>query len=120
MPSPSPVRQGRGGRGEEGEDPAETQAGPEEAEISGDTLLARARWFSSPRKRSGSYVGTAADWSPAPGLAGDPLDGPVGLLEQLLGAQHALAGDPRVRGGPRLRAEPTGERESRHVRLPSP
>src|SRR5680860_357688 len=39
MPSPSPVRQGRGGRGEEGEDPAETQAGPEEAEISGDTLL---------------------------------------------------------------------------------
>src|SRR5680860_202934 len=41
MPSPSPVRQGRGGRGEEGEDPAETQAGPEEAEISGDTLLAQ-------------------------------------------------------------------------------
>src|SRR5680860_1920152 len=48
MPSPSPVRQGRGGRGEEGEDPAETQAGPEEAEISGDTLLVERRGMFAP------------------------------------------------------------------------
>src|SRR5690606_9388549 len=43
-------------------------------------------------------------------LAGDPLHRVVGLLEQLLGRHHALRGDPGVRGGAGLVAEPACER----------
>ena len=53
-------------------------------------------------------------------LVGDPLDGVVGQLEQLLGGLHALGGHPAVRRGAGLGAEPPGEGARRHVRACGP
>jgi hypothetical protein len=51
---------------------------------------------------------------PAP--LGDGVDGLVGLLEQLLGEQDPLPGQPALRGGAGVLDELPGERAFRHVR----
>jgi hypothetical protein len=47
---------------------------------------------------------------------GDVVDGLVGLLEQLLGEQDPLPGQPALRGGAGVLDEPAGECPLGHVR----
>jgi len=49
------------------------------------------------------------------GARRDRVDAQVGLFEQPAGQQHPLPGQPVVRRGTRLRAEPPRERAWRHV-----